>query len=148
VGLYCIEYAYTVDRIFLYCGRDILVLHIIYAYTVYNACLYFVQDIAPSVKYAYTVYNISLHRILSHTHSSDSVNELELVKKIAKSSGAFNAVICSHWAEGGAGAAELASAVIEATAQPSEFKFLYPLDVSTMAMTCNLYTLEFITTGS
>lgn len=63
-------------------------------------------------------------------HSSDCQSELEAVKRIAVDSGAFNAVICNHWASGGAGAADLATAVIEATSQPSQFKFLYPLEVS------------------
>ncbi len=64
-----------------------------------------------------------------HHFSSDTQKELELVKKIAKESGAFDAVICNHWAQGGAGAAELAAAVDRATQAPSNFKFLYQLDV-------------------
>lgn len=51
------------------------------------------------------------------------------MKKIAVESGAYNAVICNHWALGGQGAADLANAVIEATNQPSKFQFLYPLEV-------------------
>ena len=34
-----------------------------------------------------------------------------------------------HWARGGAGAVELAEAVIDAAEQPSNFDFLYPLDI-------------------
>lgn len=50
--------------------------------------------------------------------------EWELLKKASLESGAFRAVICNHWAQGGAGAAELADAVIEACNQPSEFRCL------------------------
>lgn len=64
-----------------------------------------------------------------HCFSSDTPNELLLVQKLAKEAGAYDAVICNHWAEGGAGAADLANSVIAATSQPSNFDFLYPLDV-------------------
>ena len=36
-----------------------------------------------------------------NTFSSDSTAELELVQGLSKSAGAFNAVICNHWAKGG-----------------------------------------------
>lgn len=49
-------------------------------------------------------------------------------------SGAFRAVICKHWAEGGAGATELADAVIEACKQPSEFR-CHVLAVSVVRLT-------------
>ena len=63
-------------------------------------------------------------------YSTDTQNELELIKKMAKESGAFDAVISNHWAKGGAGATELASAVERATQAQSNFKFLYDLNVS------------------
>lgn len=45
--------------------------------------------------------------------------------------GATDAVIARHWSEGGAGAAELADAVINAcTKVPSNFHYLYDLDSS------------------
>lgn len=44
--------------------------------------------------------------------------------------GATDAVICTHWAEGGAGATALADAVIAATEKNSNFKLLYDLDDS------------------
>jgi methylenetetrahydrofolate dehydrogenase (NADP+)/methenyltetrahydrofolate cyclohydrolase/formyltetrahydrofolate synthetase len=50
------------------------------------------------------------------------VAEWELLKKASLENGAFRAVICNHWAQGGAGATELADAVIEACNQPSEFR--------------------------
>ena len=38
--------------------------------------------------------------------------------------------MCDVWAQGGAGAVDLAHAVVEACEQPKDFKFLYPLDAS------------------
>ena len=46
---------------------------------------------------------------------TDTEAELELVRKMAVGAGAHNAVICSHWAKGGKGAADLAAAVDKAT---------------------------------
>ncbi|MCD6577594.1 MAG: formate--tetrahydrofolate ligase [Anaerolineaceae bacterium] len=62
---------------------------------------------------------------------TDTPAELELVRKMAvEEGGAMDAVISNHWALGGKGAVELAEAVVKATEQPSEFKFLYPVDWS------------------
>lgn len=60
---------------------------------------------------------------------TDTEAELDLVCTLAKSAGAFDAVRCSHWAEGGAGAVALGEAVQKASSAPSNFKFLYDLDV-------------------
>jgi len=60
----------------------------------------------------------------------DTPAEMELVRKISKAAGAEDAVVSNHWAEGGAGAVELAHAVVAACQKPSHFKFLYPLDMS------------------
>lgn len=57
--------------------------------------------------------------------ATDTEKELETICTKAKEAGAFDAVICNHWAQGGAGAEKLAEAVIRATDQPSDFKFLY-----------------------
>jgi formate--tetrahydrofolate ligase len=37
--------------------------------------------------------------------------------------------VSRHWAQGGEGAIDLAEAVVDACAQKSEFRFLYPLDM-------------------
>jgi methylenetetrahydrofolate dehydrogenase (NADP+)/methenyltetrahydrofolate cyclohydrolase/formyltetrahydrofolate synthetase len=58
----------------------------------------------------------------------DTDAEMEMVRKYSEEQGAYNAVKSTHWADGGAGAKELAQAVVEACEQPSDFKFLYPLD--------------------
>jgi methylenetetrahydrofolate dehydrogenase (NADP+)/methenyltetrahydrofolate cyclohydrolase/formyltetrahydrofolate synthetase/formate--tetrahydrofolate ligase len=60
----------------------------------------------------------------------DTDAEVALVKKIAEAAGAHAAVPSNHWAEAGAGSIELAEAVADACEQPSNFEFLYPLDLS------------------
>ena len=60
--------------------------------------------------------------------ATDTSNELNLVRQLAKGAGAFDAVLCTHWAHGGKGAADLARAVVAACNQPSDFKFLYDLE--------------------
>jgi methylenetetrahydrofolate dehydrogenase (NADP+)/methenyltetrahydrofolate cyclohydrolase/formyltetrahydrofolate synthetase len=60
----------------------------------------------------------------------DTAAEVEMVKRIAEEAGAYAAVASNHWAEAGAGAIELAEAVVGACEQPSHFEFLYPLELS------------------
>lgn len=62
-------------------------------------------------------------------HSCDTDAELELVCSQAKQAGAFDAVQCTHWSEGGAGALTLAEAVQRAAKLPGQFKFLYDSQV-------------------
>jgi formyltetrahydrofolate synthetase len=57
----------------------------------------------------------------------DTVAEIELVRRIAISAGAEDAVMTNHWAQGGAGAVQLGKAVIAACEKPAHFRFLYPL---------------------
>ncbi len=64
-----------------------------------------------------------------NTFSTDTDREVELLKKIAQSSGAEAAVKSDHWARGGAGAVELAEAVLSAADKTTRFEFLYPLDM-------------------
>jgi len=62
--------------------------------------------------------------------SSDTQAELDLVVRRALAAGADAARPANHWAQGGAGAADLAKALIEAIEdKPSEFKFLYDLSL-------------------
>ena len=67
------------------------------------------------------------HCYLSSPPSTDTPAELALVKGMAVAGGADAAIISNHWAEGGAGARELAAAVIACCETPSDFKFLYDL---------------------
>ncbi|GLD62543.1 C-1-tetrahydrofolate synthase, cytoplasmic-like protein [Lates japonicus] len=60
---------------------------------------------------------------------TDTEAELDLVCSMAKVAGAYDAVRCSHWAEGGAGAVALGQAVQRASGAPSNFKFLYDLEL-------------------
>jgi len=63
---------------------------------------------------------------------TDSDEEIELVKRLAKEAGAEDAVVAEHWAKGGAGAIDLAKSVHEACEANKKagntFKFLYPLE--------------------
>jgi len=59
----------------------------------------------------------------------DTQAELDLVKRIALEAGAYAAVPSDHWANGGKGAVELAEAVLSACELPSNFQFLYPLEM-------------------
>lgn len=54
---------------------------------------------------------------------------MALVVQQAKEAGAFDAVVCTHWAEGGKGAVALAQAVQRASQTPSNFRFLYDVKV-------------------
>lgn len=61
---------------------------------------------------------------------TDTQAEIDTVIEAAKSAGAFDAVLSDHWAHGGYGAADLATAVVNAckATDTSRFKFLYDLD--------------------
>jgi formyltetrahydrofolate synthetase len=57
----------------------------------------------------------------------DTPAEIELIRQKAVAAGAEDAVLSTHWANGGDGAIQLAEAVIAACEKPSAFRFLYPL---------------------
>lgn len=65
-----------------------------------------------------------------NSFATDTPAEVELVRKSAIEAGAMDAVVSRHWMEGGKGAVALAEAVIKACDKPSNFKFLYPLELS------------------
>jgi formyltetrahydrofolate synthetase len=60
----------------------------------------------------------------------DKNGELEAVRRLALEGGAHAAAINDAFTRGGAGAAELAEAVVDAASQQNSFDFLYPLDES------------------
>jgi len=62
--------------------------------------------------------------------TDDTDKEIELIRKKSMDARADDAVPTEHWAKGGDGAIELAKAVVAATERPSNFNFLYPLDIS------------------
>ncbi len=61
--------------------------------------------------------------------TADTDAEVELVRKAALDAGADDSVESNVWAKGGEGGAALAEAVVKACEKPSDFKFLYPLDI-------------------
>jgi methylenetetrahydrofolate dehydrogenase (NADP+) / methenyltetrahydrofolate cyclohydrolase / formyltetrahydrofolate synthetase len=65
-----------------------------------------------------------------NSFKDDTDAEVELVRKAAAEAGAEDAVVSTHWTNGGEGAVKLAEAVIKAAEKPSNFKFLYPLELS------------------
>jgi methylenetetrahydrofolate dehydrogenase (NADP+) / methenyltetrahydrofolate cyclohydrolase / formyltetrahydrofolate synthetase len=64
-----------------------------------------------------------------NSFATDTPAEVELVREAAMQMGAMDAVVSTHWADGGLGAKKLAEAVIKAAEQPSNFQFLYPLEI-------------------
>jgi methylenetetrahydrofolate dehydrogenase (NADP+)/methenyltetrahydrofolate cyclohydrolase/formyltetrahydrofolate synthetase len=64
-----------------------------------------------------------------NSFATDTPAEVELIREAALQMGAMDAVVSTHWADGGAGSTELAKAVIKAAEKPSSFEFLYPLEM-------------------
>ena len=62
--------------------------------------------------------------------TTDTDKEIEFIRQRAKGYGAEDAVPMGVWAKGGQGGIELAQAVVAACDQPSQFRFLYPLEAS------------------
>ena len=65
-----------------------------------------------------------------NSFATDTPAEVELIRKAALKAGAMDAITCTHWMDGGKGAVALAEAVVKAAEKPSNFKFLYPLEMS------------------
>ncbi len=70
--------------------------------------------------------------------ADDTPREIAAVREIALTSGAVGASVARHWAEGGAGAAELAEMIVSACDTPNDFRLLYPDD---MAITDKIETI-------
>jgi len=75
--------------------------------------------------------NIRLHGIPAvvaiNSFPTDHPSEHDAIRAIAAEEGARVAV-CTHFADGGKGATDLAEAVAEAAGEPSDFRYLYPDD--------------------
>ncbi|MEA2026861.1 MAG: formate--tetrahydrofolate ligase [Chloroflexota bacterium] len=56
----------------------------------------------------------------------DTEAEFEAIREVALAAGARDAVVTTHWADGGAGSEALGAAVWEAAQEESEFQLLYP----------------------
>lgn len=65
-----------------------------------------------------------------NSFATDTPAEVELIRKAALDFGAMDAVVSTHWADGGKGAKKLAEAVVKAAEKSSNFQFLYPLEDS------------------
>ena len=82
------------------------------------------RHIKNAIKYGVNVV------VAVNSFKDDKPAEVELVQKAAIEAGAMDAIVSTHWMDGGAGAIKLAEAVIKAAETPSKFKFLYPLELS------------------
>ncbi|KAF8636469.1 hypothetical protein AX17_003285 [Amanita inopinata Kibby_2008] len=91
--------------------------------TLKEGCKNLVKHIQNSRKFGIKVI------VAINQFASDTPAELALVREQALASGADAAVVSNHWAEGGAGARALAEAVIATCEGPSNFKFLYDLNL-------------------
>ena len=77
--------------------------------------------------------NIRIHGVTPvvavNVFPGDHRSEHRAIRELADELG-VRVAVCNHFAEGGAGAIELAAAVIEAADEPSSFELLYPDDTS------------------
>ncbi|MEP9384350.1 formate--tetrahydrofolate ligase [Nocardioides sp. KR10-350] len=77
--------------------------------------------------------NVKLHGVTPvvaiNAFPTDHPSEHAAIREVAEELGARVAV-CTHFADGGRGAAELAEAVAEAAAEPSDFRMLYADEAS------------------
>lgn len=86
-------------------------------------CCNLARHIANAQKFGVPVV-VAINRFATDTDA-----ELEVVRQEALAAGAEGAVVAQHHGQGGAGAVDLAKAVIAACEKPASFKFLYPLDI-------------------
>ena len=88
---------------------------------------------AGAANLAKQIENVKVHGVSPvvaiNAFPGDHPSEHEVIKEIAESLGARVAV-CTHFADGGAGAVDLAHAVVRACEEPTDFRFLYPDDAS------------------
>src|SRR5215216_4958967 len=82
-----------------------------------------IQHIENALKFGVNVV------VAVNSFATDTPAEVELIQGAALEAGAMDAVVSRHWMDGGKGAIALAEAVVKACEKPSNFKFLYPLDL-------------------
>ena len=89
--------------------------------------------LAGAANLAKQIENVKAHGVSPvvaiNAFPTDHASEHEAIRRYAESLGARVAV-CTHFADGGAGATELARAVVEACDEPSTFGFLYPAEAT------------------
>jgi methylenetetrahydrofolate dehydrogenase (NADP+)/methenyltetrahydrofolate cyclohydrolase/formyltetrahydrofolate synthetase len=91
--------------------------------TLKEGCQNLARHIENSKKFGVKVI-IAINRF-----ASDTPAELELIRQQALAAGADAAIVSNHWAEGGAGARDLAEAVVATCEGESSFRFLYDLNL-------------------
>lgn len=89
-----------------------------------KGCSNMVAHIENAVRYGIPVV------VAVNEFATDTAAETALVRRIARKAGAQDAVVSSHWADGGKGSVRLARAVVKACSLPANFRFLYPLDIT------------------
>ena len=91
-----------------------------------TGCSNLVQHIENAKKFGVNVV------VAINKFKTDTDAEIEAVKKAAMDAGAYDAVLSDHWAQGGAGAADLAEAVERACKdnKAENFRFLYESEKS------------------
>lgn len=84
---------------------------------------------AGAANLAKQIENVTVHGVSPvvaiNAFPTDHASEHAVIREIAESLGARVAV-CTHFSDGGAGAVELARAVVEACEEPNGFRLLYP----------------------
>lgn len=89
-----------------------------------NGCINLKKHIANAKQYGIPVV-VAINRFATDTEA-----EIAIIREEAVAAGAEDAIPANHWAEGGAGAVDLAKAVQAASSKPKEFKLLYDLEGS------------------
>ena len=89
-----------------------------------KGCINLRKHIANAKQYGIPVV-VAINRF-----ETDTEAEIAVIKEESIAAGAEDAVPANHWAEGGAGAIDLAKAVMTASSKEKDFKLLYDLDGS------------------
>jgi len=74
------------------------------------------KHISNGVKYGVPVV------VAINAMKTDTVNEWKIVKDASLQVGAMDAIVSTHWEDGGLGAIQLAETVIKASNKPQQFK--------------------------
>lgn len=90
------------------------------------------KGVANLVKHIQNAMKFGVNVVVAiNKFKNDTDAEIDIVKKASLDAGAYDAVMANHWAEGGAGAADLGIAVQKACRSNDEanFKFLYDVNL-------------------
>jgi formate--tetrahydrofolate ligase len=84
---------------------------------------------AGAVNLRKQIENVLIHGVTPvvaiNAFPEDHASEHDVIRREAEAMG-IRVAVCTHFADGGAGATDLAHAVVDACAEPSDFRFLYP----------------------